>query len=90
MSGSAKLELPVTVFVILDLIRLSRAVLGDWRENAATRRRLRRCASLDPRFVKDIGLTPCEIVMACRAPPWVKVAREVGETAGKRISGVTR
>jgi hypothetical protein len=52
-----------------------------WFENYAARRRLRQCASLDPRFPKDIGLTPGELAMLCAAPPWRSVMRPAAALA---------
>ena len=49
--------------------------LRGWLENRRARRRLWRCASLDPRFARDIGLTESEIASECRAPFWVPVPR---------------
>jgi uncharacterized protein YjiS (DUF1127 family) len=49
--------------------------LGAWLENHAARRRLWRCALLDPRFPKDIGMTPADVVMESRGPFWVAVPR---------------
>jgi uncharacterized protein YjiS (DUF1127 family) len=49
--------------------------LRGWLENHRARRRLWRCASLDPRFAKDIGLTESDIASECRAPFWVPVPR---------------
>jgi hypothetical protein len=44
-------------------------------KNIAARRGLRRCASQDPRFARDIGLTPDELAMICTGPPWKAVTR---------------
>jgi hypothetical protein len=49
-------------------------VLRRWLANQHARRELCRCASLDPRFANDIGLTLGEIAWECRAPFWVAVA----------------
>jgi len=51
-----------------------RSVLWTWLENHRARRRLRRCLALDPRFARDIGLTPDDIARECRAPFWTPVS----------------
>ncbi len=43
---------------------------GTWIANRMTRRRLLRYQMLDPRFVKDVGLTPAQIAAECREPFW--------------------
>jgi hypothetical protein len=50
-------------------------VLLAWFDNHIARQRLQRCASLDWRFAKDIGLTPGELAIVCAAPPWKAVVR---------------
>lgn len=49
--------------------------LRRWLTNCRARRELRRCASLDPRFATDVGLSESEIARACNAPFWASVAR---------------
>jgi hypothetical protein len=44
-------------------------------ENHKARRELRQCASLDPRFARDIGFTSDELAVVCAAPPWKAVTR---------------
>ena len=51
-----------------------RSVLAMWLENYRARRRLRRCLALDPRFARDIGLTPDDIARECQAPFWTPVS----------------
>lgn len=51
----------------------SGSLFARWMENHRTQRRLERCALADPRLARDIGLTPGEIAMACRARAWVSV-----------------
>jgi hypothetical protein len=46
-----------------------------WLENHKARRELRRCASLDPRFARDIGFSSDELAVVCAAPPWKAVTR---------------
>jgi hypothetical protein len=57
----------MTILFGVNSIRFARLLLGAWLEHHAARRR-RYCASHDPRFPKDIGLTPSEIVSPHRAP----------------------
>jgi len=74
---------------------------GRWRgfvpvllQNYAARRELRRCASLDPRFARDIGLTPDELAMVCAAPPWRRTPSgqsiKKGEEPGKGATQLGR
>jgi len=53
-----------------------RARIQVWLENHEARRELRRCASLDPRFARDIGFTSDELAVVCAAPPWKAVTRQ--------------
>jgi uncharacterized protein YjiS (DUF1127 family) len=46
-----------------------------WLENHRVRQRLWRCALLDPRFAKDIGLSELDIASECNTPFWVPVRR---------------
>jgi uncharacterized protein YjiS (DUF1127 family) len=50
-----------------------RGLLRSWLENHRARRRLGAYAALDPRFAVDIGLTPDELAIECRAPFWAPV-----------------
>ena len=52
-----------------------RARIEVWLENHKARRELRRCASLDPRFARDIGFSSDELAVVCAAPPWKAVTR---------------
>jgi hypothetical protein len=52
-----------------------RARIQVWLENHEALRELRRCASLDPRFARDIGFTSDELAVVCAAPPWKAVTR---------------
>jgi uncharacterized protein YjiS (DUF1127 family) len=47
--------------------------LRTWIENRATRRRLESYQRLDPRFVKDVGLTRAQIATECSQPFWAAV-----------------
>lgn len=47
--------------------------LSTWIENCVTRRRLLSYQMLDPRFVKDVGLTPAQIAAECSEPFWAAV-----------------
>jgi uncharacterized protein YjiS (DUF1127 family) len=46
------------------------ARLRTWIENYLRRRRLLSYQSLDPRFAKDIALSPAEIAAECAQPFW--------------------
>jgi uncharacterized protein YjiS (DUF1127 family) len=46
-----------------------------WLENHRVRQRIWRCALLDPRFAKDIGLSELDIASECNTPFWVPVRR---------------
>lgn len=50
--------------------------LRVWLQNLAARRRLRRCASLDPRFARDIGMTLDELTVVSAGPPWRGISRQ--------------
>lgn len=50
-------------------------LLRSWLENHRARRRLGACAALDPRFAADIGLTPDELAIECRALFWTPLPR---------------
>ena len=52
-----------------------RATLAAWRERRAARRHLRDYLALDPRFARDIGLTPDEIEVERGRPFWTGVRR---------------
>ena len=62
--------------------------LRRWLTNCRARRELRRCVSLDPRFVADVGLTESEIVRACNVPFWVSVARASERPAAIAITSI--
>lgn len=62
-------------------------VLRRWLANQHARRALWRCASLDPRFAKDIGLTLSEIAWECRAPFWVAITRPHNDTRARSCRG---
>jgi hypothetical protein len=47
---------------------MSRTCIAVWLENH--RRELRRYASLDPRFARDIGFTSDALAVVCAAPAW--------------------
>lgn len=49
------------------------AVLMACAGNAAGRRRLRRYQRIDPRFARDIALTPAEIMSEGARPCWIAV-----------------
>ena len=49
--------------------------LAVWRENRALRQQLVRCQALDPRFARDIGLSPEAIAMEAERPFWIAVGR---------------
>jgi uncharacterized protein YjiS (DUF1127 family) len=50
--------------------------LALWLATLDGRRRLIRCAALDPRFPADIGLTPIDIVVESRRPFWQPLRRD--------------
>jgi len=52
-----------------------RAWLARWREASAARRLLRNCLAADPRFARDIGLTPEEIGAEAARPFWKEIRR---------------
>ena len=49
------------------------SVLRGWIANRRARQELWRCASLDRRFARDVGLTDSEVARECDAPFWVAV-----------------
>lgn len=51
------------------------SLLRAWLRNHMARRGLLHCLSADPRFAKDIGFVPADIVTECRAPFWRLVPR---------------
>lgn len=51
------------------------AWLAGWRERRAARRLLRACLAADPRFARDIGLTPEEIGVETVRPFWKEIRR---------------
>lgn len=54
-----------------------RSILSAWLETYRARRRLLHCLALDPRFARDIGLTPEEVAAECRAPFWTALPRTI-------------
>jgi uncharacterized protein YjiS (DUF1127 family) len=52
-----------------------RAMIARWRENRAARRVLIDCLATDPRFARDIGLTPAEIDVEAVKPFWMGIRR---------------
>lgn len=52
-----------------------RAKLAAWREARAARRHLRDCLALDPRFARDVGLTPDDLAREIGRPFWRPVDR---------------
>lgn len=52
-----------------------RAMLARWRENRAARRVLIDCLATDPRFARDIGLTPEQISVEAVKPFWREIRR---------------
>ena len=52
-----------------------RARLAAWRENRAARRYLRVYLALDPRFARDIGLTPDDLAHEIGRPFWRPIDR---------------
>ncbi len=61
-----------------------------WIENSATRRRLLRCQGLDPRFARDIALSPTEIAAECAQPFWRGLGLSREEAASRRKAVIGR
>ncbi len=61
-----------------------------WIENSTTRRRLLRCQGLDPRFAKDIALSPAEIAAECAQPFWRHLGLSREEAASRRKAVIGR
>lgn len=49
--------------------------IRQWLENDRARRELARCLALDPRFARDIGLSPNDVYSISSAPFWVGITR---------------
>lgn len=54
-----------------------RALLAAWREARAARRHLRDCLALDPRFARDVGLTPDDLAREIGRPFWHPLDRKM-------------
>lgn len=52
-----------------------RARLAAWREARAARRHLRIHLALDPRFARDVGLTPDDLAREIGRPFWHPIER---------------
>lgn len=55
-------------------IKLVTTVHRNLQTRVDARRRLLACQSLDPRFAKDIGLSPESLDWECSRAPWVRMS----------------